>query len=72
MSQGKFTTWMLAWHARFEKMEVGTAYEVAKCAKDVELFEGICKIFRDTHPRGHQYYFVDDYKFFKRHTDIEL
>ncbi len=41
-------------------------------ALDAPRMLNFLKIFRDTHPRGHQYYFVDDMRFFKRHTDIEM
>lgn len=62
----KFTEWADAWWWRFDGMQPRTAYEVAKCAKNTDLFIDLCKTFILHHERGHEYTFSDDLKFFKR------
>lgn len=64
----KFNEWVQSWWHLFEKMEIGQAYEVAKCAKDGELFKEVCRDFIDRHPLGACFEFSNDYKYFKRFT----
>lgn len=63
-----FSSWVHQWWQKFDSMDVGTAYEVSKCAKDPELFIEICKNFIDYAENGMFYEFSNDYKFFKRFT----
>jgi hypothetical protein len=66
-----FSQWADEWWFRFDKMEAGTAYEIAKCAKSSETFIDMCKNFVNHHERGWQYQFCSEYKYFKRITDVE-
>lgn len=61
-----FTTWLNQWWQKFDAMETGTAYEIAKCAKDGELFTEVCKDYIDKSPNGDNYTFSEDYKYFKK------
>lgn len=64
----KFNEWVQSWWQRFDKMEIGQAYEVARCAKDAELFLDLCKQYIDRSEKGSSYCFSEDYRFFKRFT----
>lgn len=47
-------------------MEIGQAYEVAKCAKDAELFTRVCEDYIDHSENGEDYTFSEDRKYFKK------
>ncbi len=64
----KFAAWVDHWWANFSKMEPGTAYECARCAKNVELFTDMAKDFVDRYEFGYQFEFSNDYRYFKRFT----
>lgn len=66
MSKPNFAQWSLSWWQKFDKMPVGSAYEVAKCAKNVELFVEMGKDYIDHSPEGYNYEFSNDYKYFKK------
>jgi hypothetical protein len=68
MTKPKFSDWLNHWWQKFDAMEVGTAYEAAKCAKDPELFTEVCKDYIDRAENGNCYEFSEDYKFFKKFT----
>jgi hypothetical protein len=68
----KFAEWVEKWWQNFSKMEAGTAYECAKCAKNVEFFIQMAKDFIDHYEFGYQWEFSNDYKYFKRITKEKL
>jgi len=68
----KFAEWVEKWWQNFIKMQPGTAYECAKCAKNVEMFIDVGKDFVCRNPLGYQFEFSEDYKYFKRFTNIVL
>jgi hypothetical protein len=65
-----FTDAVTAWYAKFDAMKVGTAYEIAACTKNSEMFIEIAKEYIDL--GNYQYEFSSDYKYFKRFTDQKL
>lgn len=66
MTKPKFSDWVSHWWRKFDHMEIGTAYEIAKCAKDSELFTEVCKDYIDHSENGMCYEISNDYKYFKR------
>jgi len=62
----KLGEWIDKWRTNFANMKPGTAYCIANCAKDTELFIQVCKNWIDYYPDGDSFEISNDYKYFKR------
>lgn len=66
MAKKTFSEAVNEWWVKFSAMKPGTAYEIAKCSKNTELFVDVCKDFIDHSENGNKYELSNDYRYFKR------